>query len=233
MNKPIFLLPFAGGSSLIYNKWRFKALAPHPIEYGGHGFRYQEPLAVCIEDMVADVIAQIRQVVSLEEGGFNLFGHSMGGLIAWLTAQKLKPSALYVSACEPPGILDTGRYRKYGSEDALMGYISDYNRLSKKRMESKIFLDKLLSVIKNDYKLLSKYEYIEAGKLNIPIRIFCSREDTLMRYEVMQKWKDYGGDVRFYELSGDHFYIEDDDVRGTVVKIIEKMEGSFFHSYCG
>lgn len=219
--KNIFLLPFAGGSSLIYNKWKFKGLDPHPAEYSGHGFRYQEPLAGCMEDMVDDVTAQIGRALPQGEGDFLLFGHSMGGLIAWLTAQRLKPSALYVSACEPPGVLDAGRYRKYESEDALMGYIRDYKRLSRKRMESKIFLDKLLPVIKNDYKLLSEYEYKETGKLDIPIRIFCSREDTLMRYEMMQKWEGYSSDVQFYELSGDHFYIEDDGVRKTVIGLIE------------
>lgn len=224
MNK-VFLFSFAGGSSLIYNKWKFKNFDPHPIEYSGHGFRYQEPLAECMEDMVEDVAVQIRQALAQSEGGFILFGHSMGGLIAWLTAQKLKPSAIYLSACEPPGILDAGRYRKYGSDDALMGYIRDYKRLSKKRMESKVFLDKLLPVIKNDYKLLSEYEYKETGKMDIPIRIFCSRKDTLMRYEVMQKWEEYSSDVQFHEISGDHFYVEDSCVRKIIIEFIEEFCG--------
>lgn len=72
-------------------------------------------------------------------------------------------------------------------------------------MESKIFLDKLLPVIKNDYRVLSEYEYEEAGKLDIPIRIFCSREETLMRYEAIKKWEEYGSDVQFYELPGTTF----------------------------
>ena len=219
---------------MIYSKWKFKDLDPYPIEYSGHGFRYQEPLAECVEDMVNDAAAQIRQVLPQGEGDFILFGHSMGGLIAWLTAQRLKPSALYVSACEPPGILDAGRYRKYESEEALMSYIRDYKRLSAKRMKSKIFLDRLLPVIKNDYRLLSEYEYKEMGKLDVPVRIFCSREDTLMRYEVMQRWEEYGSDVQFYELSGDHFYLEDDGVRENVSGLIEELEKqkdeSFYHS---
>lgn len=42
-----------------------------------------------------------------------------------------------------------------------------------------------------------------------------------MRYEAMKKWEEYGSDVRFYELSGDHFYIEDDGVRETMIGLIE------------
>lgn len=94
-------------------------------------------------------------------------------------------------------------------------------------MESKILLDKLLPVIKNDYRVLPEYEYEEAWKLDILIRIFCSREDTLMRYEEMQKWEEYGSDVRFYELPGDHFYIEDDGVREKVIRLIEELENSY------
>lgn len=223
-NEHIFLLPFAGGSSLIYNTWKFNNLDPHPIEYSGHGFRYQEPLAVSMEDIVKDVTDQIQQIIPRGEDKFILFGHSMGGLAAWLTAQKLKPSALYVSACEPPDLLDARRYEKYGNEDALMSYIRDYQRLSEKRMKSKIFLDKLLPVIKNDYRILSEYKYEAAGKLDIPVKIFFSKEDTLMRHEIMQSWSEFGSDVQFYKLSGDHFYIEDDNTKETIISLIEEME---------
>lgn len=210
---------------MIYNKWKFNNLIPHPIEYSGHGFRYQEPLAHCLEDMVRDTAVQIQQVLPQGGSDFILFGHSMGGLIAWLTAQRLRPSALYVSACEPPGILDVRRYRQYESEDVLMRYIRDYKRLSEKRMESKVFQNELLPIIRNDYLILSEYKYTEIRHLDIPIKIFCSREDTLMRYEMMQKWLDYGSDVQICELLGDHFYIEDDGVRGTMVGFIEGVCG--------
>lgn len=221
-NKHIFLLPFAGGSSLIYNTWKFNDFDPHPIEYSGHGFRYQEPLAESMEDIVRDVADQIQQIITPGEAKFILFGHSMGGLVAWLTTQRLKPSALYVSACEPPNLLDARRYEKYGNEGALMSYIRDYQRLSEKRMKSNTFLNKLLPIIKNDYKILSEYKYEALGKLDIPVKIFYSKEDTLMRYEMMQSWSDYGSDVQFYELSGDHFYIEDDDTRETIISRMEE-----------
>lgn len=214
---------FCRGSSLIYSKWKFKNLCPHPVEYSGHGFRYQEPLAESLEELAGDVAAQIRQAVQCGEE-FILFGHSMGGLTAWLAAQELKPSALYVSACEPPGILDAGRYRRYESGDALIEYIKDYKRVSEKRLASKVFMDQILPVIKNDYRILSEYQYKKMEPLDIPIRVFSSREDTLMRCGMMQKWLEYGRDVRFYELPGDHFYIEDDGVRETIVRLIDGME---------
>lgn len=220
--KHIFLFPFAGGSSLIYNKWKFKNFDVHPVEYSGHGFRYQEALAESMEDVVGDAASQIRQVLSDGEE-FVLFGHSMGGLVAWLLSQRFKPTALYVSACEPPAVFDIGRYRMYESETALMRYIKDYKRLPEKRLKSKIFLDQLLPMIKNDYRILSKYEYREAVCLDIPVKVFCSREDTLMRYEMMQKWSEYGNDVQFYELAGDHFYIEDECTRDTMIGIMEEM----------
>ena len=100
--KNVFLLPFAGGSSLLYSQWKLDHFLFRGIDYSGHGFRYQEPMAQSLEDLAEDVIQQIESVRPEE---FFLFGHSMGGLLAWLVAQKLekKPCGLFISACEPPG----------------------------------------------------------------------------------------------------------------------------------
>lgn len=215
----VFLLPFAGGSSLLYSQWKLDHFQMHALDYSGHGFRYQEPVAQNMEDLAEDII---RQIESVQPEEFLLFGHSMGGLLAWLTAQKLekKPRVLFISACEPPGCLDVGRYEKYRREDLLMQYIADYSRVPEKQRNSKVFRTILLPVIQNDFKILSEYVYEPAPVLDVPIVVLYSREDTMMRHEVMGKWRDYGRNVNFCEMSGDHFYLEEEQSRKQILEVM-------------
>lgn len=219
--KHIFLFPFAGGSSLAYAGWKFQSLERHTIEYSGHGFRIDEPLPEDMQDIVNDAMVQIQNAVMEDVDEYILFGHSMGALVAWLVAHRLRPMALWLSACEPPDALDTDSFAALTDEDTLMRYIWEYQRLPEKRMRSKIFMDKLMPVIRNDFRVLSEYRYDRTKYRDIPIRIVCSQDDSRMRYDKMAGWSGYGSDVRFYELSGDHFYIEDADLRDKIIGWLE------------
>lgn len=223
--KNVFLLPFAGGSSLLYSQWKFENFLFRGLDYSGHGFRYQEPLAQSMEDLAEDVIQQIESVQLAE---YFLFGHSMGGLLAWIVTQKLekKPRVLFISACEPPGCLDVGKYEKYQREDLLMQYIADYSRVPEKQRNSKVFRKILLPVIQNDFRILSEYVYEPAPVLDVPIVVLYSREDTMMRYEVMEEWKDYGRDVSFRRIRGDHFYLEEEQNRRQILEIMDRVMGA-------
>ncbi len=220
--KDVFLLPFAGGSSLIYKQWQHTNFRFHGIDYSGHGFRYQEPLPESIEALTDDVI---RQMECVQADHFALFGHSMGGLIAWMVTQKLtrKPDVLFISACEPPECLDVTRYQKYGNDDTLMQYIIDYDRLPEKQRNTKVFQEIIFPFIKNDYRILSEYRYVPAENLDVPMVILYSREDTLMRYEVMEKWKEYGKNVSFFQMKGDHFYLEEEQGREKILEIVSSV----------
>lgn len=220
--KNMFLLPFAGGSSLLYSKWKLDHFRMYALDYSGHGFRYQEPMAQSMDDFVEDVIQQVESA-RLEE--FFLFGHSMGGLLAWLMTQKLekKPQVLFISACEPPGCLDVGKYEKYQREDLLMQYIVDYNRVPEKQRNSKVFRKILLPVIQNDFRILSEYVYEPEPVLDVPIVVLYSREDTMMRHEVMEEWRDYGRKVSFRQIRGDHFYLEEEQNRKQILEIMNRV----------
>ena len=104
-----------------------------------------------------------------------------------------------------------------------MQYIADYNRVSEKQKHSKIFRKILLPVIQNDFRILSEYVYEPASVLDVPIVVLYSREDTMMRYEVMEKWRDYGGNVSFRRIRGDHFYLEEEQNRGQILEIMNRV----------
>ncbi len=221
-DKTIFLLPFAGGTSLLYNRWELDNFTFHPIEYSGHGSRFHEPLSSNMDEIAEDVIRKIEAVKSKE---YFLFGHSMGGLIAWLIAQRIKdkPKAIFISACEPPDCLNAEAYRKYQNDEALMRYMKEYGRASERQRTSEVFRKIFFPAIQNDFRILSEYVYEPCAVLDVPIIVLYSKEDTRMRYARMDNWKQFGTDVHFEQLSGDHFYLEEEQNRKRILGIMENV----------
>lgn len=87
----LFCLPYAGGSSVIFNSWK-QYIDPSielvPIELAGRGKRINEPLYNGVNDAVEDVFGLIKNKIT--DTPYALFGHSMGGMISYELAQKIK-----------------------------------------------------------------------------------------------------------------------------------------------
>ena len=206
---------------MIYTKWAIDGMEIKTIEYSGHGFRMKEPLPENLEDMVDDAIRQIDTL-----GDYILFGHSMGAFLAYHITLKAKekgikmPKFVGLSACEPPSYLPrkAERFSKLATDpEATVRFMIKYNRMSEKRIRSKMFSEIFMPYIQNDYKILSEYQYLPGERLNVPAFVFCSKEDSLMRYEVMNEWKDFFFDISINEVKGDHFYIEDEDTADDIM----------------
>lgn len=183
-----------------------------PIDYGGHGLRYKEPLAVDAEEMVDDVISQMHLDEVTDD--YMIFGHSMGGFAAWLVTEKLTemqeklPKKVFISAMEPPEELDGQSFRWLLDPENSDRFMLKYERVSEKVLRSKRFREQFMPAIHNDYRLLSEWKYQRKTCVDVPLVIISSQEDSLMRYDVMDKWSEYSSDVKFVDVEGDHFYVD-------------------------
>ena len=212
--KTLFLLPFAGGSSMTYDNWYIDGFNIVKIEYSGHGYRFKEPLITDFDEMLDDIIKQMLDGIKDE---YVLFGHSMGGLLVWLLAHEMKkrglrePEKIIISGCEPPEYFNTELFKKYTEYDEVVEYVRHFNRFSEKRVNSDIFKNVFFPVIRNDFLLASQFRYMPSKKLDIPLEVVYCREDSIMRSEFMNRWNEYANTVDFLEVKGDHFYIENTD----------------------
>lgn len=109
MPTTLFCIPHAGGSAAYYAK--LTAALPehvrlHRIELPGRGRRHKERLQTDLTALVADIMAHISPVATTMP--YALFGHSMGGLLAYLCAQHARaeglplPRTLFISASATP-----------------------------------------------------------------------------------------------------------------------------------
>ena len=105
----LFCIPFAGG-----NAWAYRALerfvSPEitvdGLELPGRGRRSDEPLRGSLDELANDVFNQIR--ARAVTGRYAIFGHSMGALLAYLAAHRIRraglppPEALFLSGSSAP-----------------------------------------------------------------------------------------------------------------------------------
>lgn len=103
MRLRMFCLPYSGASAMVYVRWR-RALPDWlqvcPLELPGRGMRMDEPLQRDIKTLAAQLADEIGRDLG---SPYALFGHSLGGLLAFELAHALKarnlpaPLALFAS----------------------------------------------------------------------------------------------------------------------------------------
>src|SRR6185437_11212748 len=103
----LLCVPGAGASASFFQAWKRlapAALAVTALELPAHGNRILEPH---LETVEATVEGLVRGCAGLLDGPFALFGHSMGGLIAFELARRLcalgtPPVHLFVCSSAAP-----------------------------------------------------------------------------------------------------------------------------------
>ena len=102
----LFCLPYSGASAMAYNRWRRILpawLVVQPLELPGRGMRMDEPLHTRLDTLVAQLA---REVAPQVQQPYALFGHSLGGLLAFELAHALRerlpePLALFLGHRRP------------------------------------------------------------------------------------------------------------------------------------
>ena len=112
----LFCLPYSGASAMAYSRWRRSMpdwLQVRPLELPGRGMRMDEPL----QSDIRRLAAQLADEISAElDRPYALFGHSLGGLLAFELAHALHerglpaPLALFASATAGPSRRDVSEY---------------------------------------------------------------------------------------------------------------------------
>lgn len=218
MKTKLICIPYAGATGMVYLKWK-KYLDDNfdliPIDLPGRGRRISEPFLESIEDIVEDIISQIEKLMD-ERFVYALYGHSMGCLIIYELAHKLRlknypmPVHVFLSGRNPPHygmdrIISDMNDRDFFEE------ISKYGGTPTEFFQHKELLDIFLPILKSDYKLVEKYEFNPyEEKVFGNMTFFYSTKDEGLTRRKVEEWQQYiSGDLTIYEFEGGHFFIHD------------------------
>lgn len=223
----LFCLPYAGGSSVAYYKW--KHLLKHdiklePVELKGRGSRYNEELYSDFEEAVNDIYMNIKDKIIEDE--YAIFGHSMGSLLAFELCHKIIenngkiPKHIFFSGYKAPHCQRKKRILHKLPDAEFMNEVIKLGGTPIEVIENKELYNLVIPILRSDFKMLETYKYIERNKaIECDITILNGREDKLTSDE-LNEWKRHSSkNTNIITFEGDHFFINKN-----VNKIINLIE---------
>lgn len=214
----LICIPYAGGTSLCYGKWRGRISEKIElciIDMPGHGRRMKEPMCSSFEELVSDTKEQIMKIVNFGED-YAIIGHSMGSFVAYevyyqlLNSNFTLPRHMFFSGSNCPGPYKLNDYKHLLPDDEFIDYVdSIYKGSTKKDLNKEEIKKVFLPVLRNDFRILELYEWEkkDAG-IRCDITILNGRSDESIVYDAMENWKNITMEkVNFYLFNGDHFFL--------------------------
>ncbi len=187
------------------------------VELAGRGRRIYDPLYNSIEEAVDDVYKIVRP--ELSGGPYCFLGHSMGGIIAYELAQKIRemkhppPVHLFVSGRGAPHVPDADDETPIHDlpEEDFKKEIIELGGTPKEFFQHPELLDVLLPMLRSDFKIAENYRAKPGIKpLDIDITIFIGSEEDVTA-EQMHGWKEHtAGVCTLHYFKGDHFFINEE-----------------------
>lgn len=210
----LILLPFAGGNAYSYRDMLSNLQTTYDVlmpELPGRGALSNQPL---IDDanQLADYL--INHVIKpLASKPYIIYGHSMGGLLIYVIAQKLLQSGLTL----PKHLIISGRNAPcFKRERQVHGYpsttfwseINAMGGLPKALLENRELQAYFEPIIRNDFKLVETYHYIKPDNIfDLPMTVFYGDQDHMTKESVEAWQQENKQPVKFIEMKGNHFFI--------------------------
>jgi medium-chain acyl-[acyl-carrier-protein] hydrolase len=212
----LFCFPYAGGTGLMYSKWKKyldNSIVLYPIELAGRGKRFNEPLMNEFSQVINDTYNLIK--TELDGSKIALFGHSMGSLIAFEIGKMLTKDHyenlvhIFFSGGYPPHLIN--KYRRMLSKLSDPDFLEEVIKIggiSEDFLKNEELIALYLPILRADFMLLEKYNYEVTNKLlNCDITAMAGSKDTIA-IEDSKEWSNYTTKKFFMDIfQGNHFFI--------------------------
>jgi surfactin synthase thioesterase subunit len=221
----LICFPHAGGAASHYVPFA-RALAPDVaalvVQYPGRQDRRREPFAAdlpALADAVTDALGELTR----EPLAF--FGHSMGAIVAFEVAQRLRdralpgPLRLFASGRRSPTTPRTETVH-LRDDPGLVAELSRLGGSDARTLRDPDILGMVLPTARSDYKAIETYEYRSRPPLDCPITVLSGTTDTHTTRAELDAWGDHSAAaVDFHSFDGGHFFV--DTCRDQVVTVVK------------
>jgi surfactin synthase thioesterase subunit len=212
------MVPHAGGSPSALRPFAGRldpAIEVVAVHLPGREKRYPEAPGGSIAEMARAVVAALGELPDLP---YALFGHSMGGLLAYEIARSRiaaggpAPVHLVVSAVASPREAAGTERRHTWADQRLCDWMVDLGGVAPTVAADEQLLALLLPIMRADLRACETYRYRPGPLLRCPLTVFGGRADRLVTVPELSGWAAYavgGADLRLFD--GDHFYLLDEE----------------------
>lgn len=209
----LFCFPCAGGSAVGYRAFAAdladRAIV-HAVELPGHGLRLQErPL----ERMPALIDVLFAELSPRFDRPFAFWGHSMGALVAFELARKLRreggalPVYLFASAHRAPQLPNPDATKHLLPDPQLVAYLEELGGTPPAVAAYPELMELVLPALRSDLTLLNTYRYAEERPLDCPLMALGGTGDRLLQRPLLEPWREQTTKFTLQIFPGDHFYL--------------------------
>ncbi|GHE70860.1 alpha/beta fold hydrolase [Streptomyces lavendulocolor] len=212
-------VPHAGAGPGVYRPFA-RHLAPHLslriVHLPGRESRIGEPALDNLPEVVRTALPQLAPEL---RGRFALWGHSMGGFVAFEVARVLearfglRAECVVVSGCQAPRSPERAALpqRRALDDDELWLSAIELNGIPDEVAGNDALRKLLLPTLRADFAVFETYEYRPGPALGCPLHVFAGRDDTEAAAADMAAWQlETRSEFTLTELSGGHFFHLDD-----------------------
>lgn len=211
----LFCLPHAGGGATEFHSWTAELPSFFhlcPVLLPGRETRLSEPLYTRIDPLLDAMDRELRPWLDIP---YAVFGHSMGALLAFEWARRLKregvsqPAWLFLSGRHAPDTPnETPLLHLLPDGEFVRELIRVYNGIPPELLENEALREVFLPILRADIEVVESYRFYEDEPLDCPITVFCGVNDASVSWDQLLAWKHHTCHTRFAVqiLPGGHFY---------------------------
>lgn len=233
----LFCLPYAGVGISAFRGWS-SPLRPDVevclIQLPGREDRLSEPRFTRLTELVPSLLTALYPYL---DRPFALFGHSMGGLIAFELTRALRreggplPSKLCISARKAPQLRETSVPLHDLPDAGLVEKIRRlYDGIPQVILDSPELLRLFLPTLRADLEFCETYIYRPEPPLACPIAAFGGLNDRLVKPGDVEAWREHSTNgFALTLLSGGHFFLKEaraDLLAALSVSVAGELEGN-------
>jgi medium-chain acyl-[acyl-carrier-protein] hydrolase len=225
----LFCFPYAGGGASLFARW--SALLPAhielcPVQAPGRENRFDEDCFASVSDLVDSACDGLAPYFDTP---FAFFGHSLGALIAYELAQKLRrlgkgqPKHLIASAHRAPQVPLPDEPTWHLPYAEFKRRLQELNGTPKEVFQDEELLKLVLPLVRADFRLDETYSHPDSHpRLDTPITVLAGKQDGEISESDLRAWSMVTkGQFNLSIVEGDHFFILSHTAK--VVKLVSQI----------
>lgn len=225
----LFCFPFAGSGASTFAGWS-RELASEGIEVlgvqlPGRENRLRERRIANAMRIAATLCDELEEELGVP---FLLYGHSMGGLLAFETAREMRrrsfppAAALIVGASRPPHVPSPEPSIHRLSDKQFVNQLRDrFRSVTLNSLEDPEIRKIYQPILRSDFELMETYAFRSESPLDCPVIAIRGSEDPSLSAGEQERWRELSsGPFRMQTVAGDHFFVR--TARQAVHEIIRR-----------
>ena len=226
----LFCLPYAGGGASAYRMWAAALRSDVQlcaVQLPGRENRLGEPLYTSASDLVPALVEAMRPFL---DRPYAIFGHSMGGLLAFEAARRMRrlglpaPRQLFISSHRAPHLTDRSTQVHRLGRAEFIDALRNLHGTPEEVLANEELMQIAEPVLRADFQLCETYVYTADDPLEMPMNVFGGANDPDVTEGDLRPWSEHTRATTAVRMfPGHHLYVR--DAREPLVRAINHAMG--------